>query len=178
MADKVDVEATLAKAREKARETWAKAEAEGLFSHFSAFNGELIQPWQYILNDAGLAASPTFQDKALYLLGMAKDEVLSTLQLKTLLEAPPSNEAAMDKLLDTCQTRFKLYNAIGFYLGLTEAILFGIFGHGWFSIVFTFSRSSDASFASASRLTADEARRRPAETRIAIEFLSAPHSRL
>ena len=71
-SSKIDVDATIGKAKEVALSAYARAEEEGLFSHFGDFNEDLITPVKGIMTDQNLAAAPTYKDKALYLLDQAE----------------------------------------------------------------------------------------------------------
>ena len=124
MAD-LDVETAKAKATEaaaKAKEAalgaYASANELGFFSHFSEYNQELLTPGLKLMQDETLAGHPTIKEKALYMFEVAKGEVLGHLTLD-----PP-----------TPKESFRLYNVIGFWLGVVESLIFALFGHGIISL--------------------------------------------
>ena len=125
MAD-LDVETAKAKATEaasKAKEAalgaYASANELGFFSHFSEYNQELLTPGLKLMQDETLAGQPTIKEKALYMFDIAKNEILGHLTLD-----PP-----------TPKESFRVYNVIGFWLGVFESLIFALFGHGIISLV-------------------------------------------
>lgn len=132
-SSKIDVDATIGKAKEVALSAYARAEEEGLFSHFGDFNEDLITPVKGIMTDQNLAAAPTYKDKALYLLDQAKTELVKTFSLQEQLFLQPGSS---QQIVEECKARYILYNTVGFWLGVLEAVITGLFGNGWLSILF------------------------------------------
>ena len=102
------------KTKETAQQALAKASELGFFSHFTEYNQELLTPGLKLMQDEQLAAQPDLQAKALYMFGVAKKEVVGHLTFD-----PP-----------TPKESFRLYNVLGFWLGVFESLIFALFGHG------------------------------------------------
>jgi len=120
-----DVEEAKAKAVQAAEEAKAKAEAVyaqakelGFFSHFSEYNIELITPGMKLMQDETLIAQGTLQEKGLYMIEKVKAEVMGHITFD-----PP-----------TPLESFRLYNVLGFWLGVFESLIFALFGHGLLSL--------------------------------------------
>lgn len=97
-----------AEAKKALEDAYAKAQAEGFFSHFAEYNVEILKPAERF-KGADVKES----------LLAVKDEALATVMLK------PSDPAA----------GFVFYNVLALVLGIAESIIFAIFGHGLFSLI-------------------------------------------
>ena len=124
MAD-LDVETAKARASQAAEQAkdaalgaYAKANELGFFSHFTEYNQELLTPGMKLMQNETIAAQPTLKEKGLYMLEVAKAEILGHMTLD-----PP-----------TPKESFRLYNVLGFWLGVFESLIFALFGHGLMSI--------------------------------------------
>jgi hypothetical protein len=106
------------KAKKLALAAYEKAKEEGFFSHIMPYTQELLMPWTLITTDEGLQSQPDVQGKAMYLLNNLKTEVIAA---STLSPATP-------------EPSFKMYNVIGFWLGVFESLIFAFFGHGFLSL--------------------------------------------
>lgn len=95
-------------ASEKAQAAYAKAKEAGFFSHFSEYNQEILTPFaQFKGGD--------FKEQLLSM----KDDALATLML-----TPKEPKAG-----------FILYNVLALVLGIAESLIFGLFGHGFISLL-------------------------------------------
>jgi hypothetical protein len=95
-----------------------KAKAEGFFSHFTEYNTELLMPWTMLTSNEDFMGKPDLKEKGLYLFNALVTEIKAAL---TLSPATP-------------EPSFKLYNVLGFWIGVAESVIFSIFGHGLLSL--------------------------------------------
>jgi len=110
---------TAEKAKDAALGAFEQAKELGFFSHFTEYNQELLTPGLKLMQNEQLAAQPDLKSKALYMVEAVKAEVMGHMTLD-----PP-----------TPVDSFRLYNVLGFWIGVTESIIFSIFGHGIISLV-------------------------------------------
>lgn len=98
----------LSDAKDKAKEAYERAQSAGFFSHFTDYNAELF-------NMFARFSGGDFKSQ----LETMKGDALDTLQMK------PKEPAG----------GFVLYNALALWFGIAESIIFGIFGHGFLSLL-------------------------------------------
>jgi len=97
-------------AKETALAAFEKAKAEGFFSHYMEYNKHLLMPWSMFQE---VQASGHLNAEGL------KEEAMKYLTLS------PTNPAG----------NFVLFNILALWVGVLESVIFGLFGHGFFSLV-------------------------------------------
>lgn len=153
MSDTEQIEAAKAKALAAAEQAKAlalaafeKAKSEGFFSHFQQYNEELIMCESLCFRLCHVHACCVYA-----CLHMSRASPLSTVTSahicvcrpwKRLQDGIPTLEDVKTEILTTLQMSpanptngFILYNVLGFWLGVTESLLYAVLGHGLLSLV-------------------------------------------
>jgi len=107
---KAKAEEAAAVAKETAVAAFEKAQKEGFFSHFTDYNENLFTPYSTYL---------TIKEAGGFEVEAAKAYLMTYASL-----SPSSPKES-----------FILFNVLALWLGVAEAVLFGLLGHGWLSLI-------------------------------------------